>query len=387
MAAPVVLAQAAAQTAPAGEATGGGAASAIGWTIAVLLIVGFVIALFINARQARPEVGAELELAANRKPYLSDDELEGRKLDRTLGAGLVLLAFVSISLPLYWLYEPARQEGAGEQFHTDAVEFGKKIYETKANCASCHGPEGVGGVASTSLLNEGGQFVETVSWQAPALNTILYRFDEKEVKDILNYGRPSTPMPAWGAPGGGPLTDQQLDNVITYLRSVQLPADEAKAKLEDEIKKVCAPDPQGRCTVDDPGSPETARVRYKNLGEALFNLGLYSGFQGGAYSCGRCHTPGWAYGKPGVAGQGGRSGYSLSGAKAHFETPSAQADFVTKGSENGKKVGSGPNGDGRMPGFGENPNAQKEPTTMGKDQVMYSPEQIAAIVDYEQGLG
>jgi mono/diheme cytochrome c family protein len=331
-------------------------------------------------------VGAELELAANRKPYLSDDELEGRKLDRTLGAGLVLLAFVSISLPLYWLYEPARQEGAAENFHEEAVTRGKAVYETKANCASCHGPEGVGGVASTSLLNEGGQFVETVSWQAPALNTVLYRYSTEEVLDVLNYGRPSTPMPAWGAPGGGPLTSQQLENVVTYLQSIQLPADEAKAKLQEEIKKVCAPDPSGRCTVDDPSSPETAKRRYQNLGEALFNLGLYSGFQGGAYSCGRCHTPGWSYGKPGAAGSGGRSGYALDGARSHFETAASQAEFVSKGSEMGKKIGSGPNGDGRMPGFGESPFAEDDKPLMSTDQVLYSPEQIAAIIDYERGL-
>src|SRR4051794_22110059 len=168
----LLLAQAAGGTGAAGDTGGGGAASVIGWIIAILLIVGFVVALFINARQARPEIGAELELAANRKPYLSDEELESTKLDRTLGAGLVLLAFVSISLPLYWLYEPARQEGAVDFFNTESINRGRAVYDTKANCASCHGPEGVGGVASTALLNEGGQFVKTVSWQAPALNTV-----------------------------------------------------------------------------------------------------------------------------------------------------------------------------------------------------------------------
>jgi mono/diheme cytochrome c family protein len=383
---PLVFAADAGGAAAAGEAAGGGAASAIGWTIAILLIVGFGIALFINSRQARPETGAELELAANRKPYLSDEELEGKKLDRTLGAGLVLLAFVSISLPLYWLYEPARQEGAIEMFEDQAIAFGKKVYEEKANCASCHGPEGVGGVASTSLLNEQGQFVETVSWQAPALNTVLYRYSKEEIYDILDYGRPSTPMPAWGQNGGGPLTSQQLEHVITYLQSVQLPADEAKAKLQEEIKKVCAPDPSGRCTVDDPNSPETAKRRYQNLGEALFNLGLYSGFQGGAYSCGRCHTPGWSYGKPGTPGAGGRSGWSLDGAKQHFETAGTQAEFVAKGSEEGKKIGSGPVGNGQMPGFGESPFAEEDNPPMSADQVMYSPEQIAAIIEYERGL-
>jgi mono/diheme cytochrome c family protein len=370
-----------------GAAAGsGGAASAIGWTIAILLIVGFVIGVFINARQSRPEVGAELELAANRKPYLSDEELEGKKLDRTLGAALILLAAISVGLPLYWLYEPARQDGAVEMFNEEAITYGKVIYETKANCASCHGPEGVGGVAQTSLLNENGQFVEQVSWQAPALNTVLYRFSREEVLDILNYGRPSTPMPAWGAPGGGPLTQQQLEHVVDYLQSIQLPASEAKSKLEEEIKKVCAPDASGRCTVDDPGSPPAAKVRYQNLGEALFNLGLYDGFQAGAYSCGRCHTAGWSYGQPGVPGAGGRSGYSLAGQKAHFETAASQVEFVSKGSENGKKIGNGPNGDGRMPGFGVNANAETEPATMNKDQVMYTTAQITAIVEYERSL-
>ena len=37
--------------------------------IAVVLIVGFVIAVVVNMRQGRAEVGSEIELAANRKPY------------------------------------------------------------------------------------------------------------------------------------------------------------------------------------------------------------------------------------------------------------------------------------------------------------------------------
>ena len=32
----------------------------------------------------------------------------------------------------------------------------------------------------------------------------------------------------------------------------------------------------------------------------MFNLGYYSGFAGGAYACGRCHTTGWSYGDKGA---------------------------------------------------------------------------------------
>ena len=46
---------------------------------------------------------------------------------------------------------------------------------------------------------------------------------------ILNYGRPQSPMPAWGAPGGGPLTSQQLEELILYLQEIQLAPDELAA--------------------------------------------------------------------------------------------------------------------------------------------------------------
>ena len=122
------------------------AASAIGGVIAVVLIGGFFIAVLVNMRKGRAEVGSELELAANRKPYLSDEELEGSKLDRTLGFGLVLLIVIAVALPLYWLAEPGRQSGAVEQFKEEFISRGENIYNVKAKCSDCHGPKGVGGV-------------------------------------------------------------------------------------------------------------------------------------------------------------------------------------------------------------------------------------------------
>ncbi len=374
-----------AQAAEAGASTSSPAA-AIGWTIAVVAILGFVVALLINMRRGKAEVGSEITLAPNRKPYLSDEELEGKKLDRTLGAGLVMLAMISLALPLYWLYEPARQEGAVERRSEEAIHYGEVIYTTKAQCSACHGPEGVGGAKTTPILNESGDFVATVTWQAPALNTVLYRYSKDEVKFILEYGRGNTPMPAWGALGGGPLTDQQLDNVIAYLQSIQLPAEEAKAALTKEIEKVCAPDAEQRCTIPDPASPN-GEVKYATLGQALFQLGLYDGFAGGAYSCGRCHTKGWSYGEPEVTG-GGALGPNLTGGSEirQFELPQSQVDFVSKGSELGKRYGRNGNGSGQMPGFGLNPNAEEADAVMQTNQVMLTQEQIAAVVEYERSL-
>jgi mono/diheme cytochrome c family protein len=375
--------------------------SNIGWTLAILIFVGGAFALFLNSRNTRPEIGSEIELAPNRKPYYEDDELETKKLDRTLLLGLLFLAVIAVALPLYWLYEPARQEGAAEDYINTFAARGEVVYDTDAKCVECHGPKGVGGSKDFSILNANGDFVEQVKWQAPALNTALYRYSVDELKFIINYGRGNTPMPAWGSLGGGPLSDQQIENVIAYLRSIQLPADQAKQQLDDEINLVCKPEtnPDGsyvgvnpKCTVNDPGGPGK-NEKWDNLGEALFNLGYYDGFAGGSYSCGRCHTKGWSYSEKQNDG-GGFLGPNLTGGSElrQFETADVQTNFVSMGSQIGIKYGTGGVGSGQMPGFGTNPNITLDPTQfppmnpMQGTQVMESEDQIAAVVNYERSL-
>ena len=50
---------------------------------------------------------------------------------------------------------------------------------------------------------------------------MLYRFSDDEVRYILTYGRPGTPMPAWGVRYNGPMNDQQITNLVNYQRSIQ----------------------------------------------------------------------------------------------------------------------------------------------------------------------
>ncbi len=354
---------------------------AIGYVLAVLLVLAFAVAVLVNMRRGRAEVGSEVELAANRKPYMADDELETKKLDRTLGVGLVLLAVIAVALPLYWLAEPGRQADAVAGFADVAVARGENTYVNGAQCASCHGPEGVGGVANYTITDPStGDFVAQVQWKAPALNTVMYRYTPEQVLFILNYGRGYSPMPAWGAPGGGPLTEQQLTNVIAYLTSIQLTGDESKAAVQAELDATCKADDAGQCTL--PGA------KYKTLGEAVFNLGYDSGFAGGAYSCGRCHTKGWSYGQAQVPG-GGAMGPNLTGGseQRQFATAKQQEAFVSAYPKAGTAYGSSGWSSGRMGSFGTNPNSIDPKTaTMSADQVMLTEEQIAAVVAYERSL-
>src|SRR3546814_1757123 len=156
--------------------------------------------------------------------------------------GLVLLAVVAVGLPLYWLNEPGRQDGAVENFDSTFVKRGAALFAPTAyGCYDCAGRPssgGVGGIAPFTLTDDEGEFVATVTWQAPAFDTVLLRYSEEEVRYILVYGRPGTPMPAWGEEGGGPLTTQQIDELIAYIKSIQISADEAREQVAGQLRTV-----------------------------------------------------------------------------------------------------------------------------------------------------
>jgi cytochrome c553 len=368
----------------------------IGWTIFIVILIGVVTYTVINILHgAKPELGSEIELAANRKPYLDDEELEGKKLDRALTWGLVTLFIIAIGLPMYWIYEPGRQANAALDFNRKFVERGELMFAPTGdnlqalNCSGCHGGmKAQGGVVEYPLTNPDGT-TSIVKWKAPALNTVLLRYSRQEVTFIITYGRPFSPMPAWGVTGGGALNDQQVQNLVDYLETIQLTPEQAQQEARDGLAKMMA-------LKNPDGTPV-----YASEGEALFNMGLGTDIAGGAYSCGRCHTQGWSYatsysevkaisgcGALGPSLCGGASerqfpakpltlpctqtestssessssssssgsGGSTSSAPPPCTNPfQPQIDFVSIGSEEGKRYGLHGQGSGKMPGFGQRP--------------------------------
>jgi mono/diheme cytochrome c family protein len=362
----------------------------IGSVIAVLTLIAFIVYVAVNIRSGRPEVGSEVELAPNRKPYFDDDGLEGPRLTRVLITSFLLLGVTAIGLPLYWLNEPSRQEGAVQMFQDVFETRGSRLFAPTAeggyNCAGCHGPEGVGGTAPPfTLSGPDGDFDATVVWRAPALNTVLLRFSKQEVRDILVYGRPGTPMPAWGVAGGGPLTDQQLDELVAYIESIQIPYEDAQAAAVGELRKALGLGANDPIDYDDPAT-----------GKAIFNLGLDTGFAGGSYSCARCHTKGASIVPgsqlpenadlslhAGFPDGSGAFGFSLRYpvVPRQFLSMEDLIDFVSAGSVEHLLYGQRGQGSGRMPGFGDNPN-----TPDVEDDGMFPPEMVKAVATYEANL-
>lgn len=410
----------------------------IGLTLAVLVGIATVAYVLVNVLfSGREELGAEIELAANRKPYFDDEVLEGPKLDRALTIGLLTLFVLAIGIPLYWVMEPARQDNAAEGFGNRFASRGAALFAATGenaqalNCAGCHG--GLeGGVRADFVLTSPNpeydaeaaaeaeangdtydveeNIVDVVNWRAPALGTVLLRYSREEVTFILTYGRPGSPMPAWGVAGGGPLNAQQIQNLIDYLDDNQLSPEEAQANAQDALETYMDAE-------FEDGDPV-----FGSEGEALFNLGLLDDFAGGAYSCARCHTGGWSSADKPLAtdaqgnallgddgqiivdreryeeitansGCGGALGPNLCDGDTIRQFPSSDdhAAFITDGSQLGIGYGRTGQGSGKMPGFGLRPAETGLFWINGGDARdpgagMLTADQIASIVEYERGL-
>ena len=201
---------------------------AVALAVAVLGFAAWMAYLITQSRVRHRREAAPQNLS----PYLTDDELENNRLNRILVAALISTAVIAIVMPIYYLNESDRQAQAADHFDEQAIERGLEWF-TEYKCGNCHGADGGGG---------GARFVEgrsgiTTTWAAPSLNDVLYRYTPEEVRYWLVYGRQGTPMPAWGIDGGGPLDTQQIDDLIAYLGSIQLPQSEALAAVDGKVAR------------------------------------------------------------------------------------------------------------------------------------------------------
>ncbi|MET0566569.1 MAG: c-type cytochrome [Acidimicrobiia bacterium] len=194
--------------------------------IALVAGIAWLGMLFVSAIRNR---GGE-EVAPQPRPGIDAETVETRRLEGGQKAAIAFSAFLAISLPLYFLTEQERQEGFVEEFAEGSIERGQHLVE-EFGCFNCHGPEGSGGVAPYVEKRSG----IAVEWAAPSLNDVFFRYEEDEVNFWVTYGRGNTPMPAWGIPGGGPLNEQQVEDVVNYLATIQVTQDENLADVEPGI--------------------------------------------------------------------------------------------------------------------------------------------------------
>jgi mono/diheme cytochrome c family protein len=229
--------------------------------IAALVLVPAAIlwgVFLVRTGRMRRSPGAMLGIPSALRPGQPDDVLEGSRLERLLAAGFVATLAAALFIPVYWLPEEQRQEAFAERFSHEAAERGELIYNVAPRleedidplefkevehavalgmgCANCHGGDGGGGIA-----NPPGRDPVTgkvVAWVAPPLNTVFQRWDEEVVRFTIERGRPGTPMPTWGQEYGGPMTTQMVDDVMAYIRSLQVTQRDATPVIAGENYEV-----------------------------------------------------------------------------------------------------------------------------------------------------
>lgn len=209
--------------------------------ITVLAVVAGIIWLGLMLVSALRNRGGEEEVAPNLKPGIDDQQLETKRLENGQKAAIAFSAFLAISLPLYFLGENNRQEGFVEEFDEASVERGQHLVE-EFGCYGCHGPLGVGGAAAYVEPRSG----VAVSWEAPSINDVFYRYNADEVTYWLVYGRGNSPMPAWGLDGGGPMNDKQIEDLVNYLQTIQIPqqqvVDQTVQKIDTQVQRLATAD-------------------------------------------------------------------------------------------------------------------------------------------------
>ena len=199
--------------------------------IGILAAAGVLVLAFLFSNASRTQSIAD-KVPPGMRPAPSDDELVGRVIERNLGWGAVLTIFFAVFFPVYWLAEDARTADAVEGRYVTQYMQGEELYAE--NCAQCHAANLQGGTAPSPYDAES-------QWPAPNLATFVDRYEDNpnvvDVEDFLEssivHGRPGTPMQAFGAAAGGPLVDEQVEDIVLYILEYQEPLEGGDADAED----------------------------------------------------------------------------------------------------------------------------------------------------------
>jgi mono/diheme cytochrome c family protein len=187
-------------------------------TIVILAIgAGITLVVLLASGNAKRKLSSSIPPAM--RPGYSDEQLEGNHLERLMSWGLVLTLFFAVFLPAYWLREPTRAQDKQEWLFARDFSRGEEIYQDQ--CVGCHGADARGGAAVSPY---GGG-----AWPAPNLRNIASRYaDSRIILDVREHiettlyrGRAGSPMNAYGAAYGGPLTDFQVEALADWILANQ----------------------------------------------------------------------------------------------------------------------------------------------------------------------
>jgi mono/diheme cytochrome c family protein len=188
--------------------------------------------------------------------------------------GTVAFMLTMIILGFATLMEPARMERYTLAYDGRRIEQGAEVY--KSNCASCHGTDGT---AQTCVDPANGQEIGCVG---RPLNVVELQCGiptqrmvqmgwlgtkHDFIESTIAVGRPWAGMPTWSQTFGGPLQQNQVENVALFVSNWE------------SIELCAGPPPEAVVWPED-----VEEVLAAHDGDAAAGAALYTGL-----ACNACH--------------------------------------------------------------------------------------------------
>jgi mono/diheme cytochrome c family protein len=198
-----------------------------GLTIAMVIAVLFVFlggnAYLMLRRPRRPGTP---DIPSAMRPGPSDAQLEEPRLVRMQAWGIVTVLAMAIWVPAVWLNEPKQNEIDQRNFNAASIAAGAASVQlnsesnpTGIGCVRCHGPDLGGGF---NVFN--GTVVPVPNLQTVCGGAKYGHTQITSLADVVNTiaeGRAGSDMPSWSVKFAGSLDDQQINDIVNYILSIQ----------------------------------------------------------------------------------------------------------------------------------------------------------------------
>jgi hypothetical protein len=185
-----------------------------------VLIAGAVLVVRGRRRVEAPDIPIAM------RPGPSDPDLETPLLTKLQGWGVLLVVFFVIWIPVTWLFEPGRNLDQEKALLTDSIARGAsdvQLFNEEnqggIGCVRCHGPNLSGSkildTATGAVVNTPN--LTTVCGGPWTGHTLIYSLNDIYI--TIMQGR--NLMPSWSIKFQGALDDQQINDIVNYITSIQ----------------------------------------------------------------------------------------------------------------------------------------------------------------------
>ncbi len=192
-----------------------GKAILIGLASGIVLVVAWIGA---QASLRRPRRRAELDIPAGMKPGPSDPDLETPILVKLYVWSTMLVVAIALSTAAVFYTEPETNKNDTALLLEQSVLRGHlttlpgtEENQLGFNCVRCHGPG----------LHGGQNFYNSNVVAVPDLRIACNHLTIDQIVQTIAQGRPGTDMPSWSVQFAGAMDDQQIEDVLNYILSIQ----------------------------------------------------------------------------------------------------------------------------------------------------------------------